>query len=109
MSMAIVEIMGGICGHLTTAQAVSEDGQMATFAIETGCPNIGKLSDILAAHAPIDAFEELRPGGGMIAQSAREAKSVCAGCVVPAALAKTLQVATGLALPKDPTVKITKG
>jgi hypothetical protein len=32
----------------------------------------------------------------------------CAGCAVPVGLFKAMQVAAGLALPKDITIKLTK-
>lgn len=108
MSIAVIEIDGGICRHLTTARMTCDDGQMVSLDMGTDCANIQKLTDILVAHAPIDAFAELKPGGNVIAQSARDAKSVCAGCVVPAALAKGMQVSAGLALARNPTVNIRK-
>jgi hypothetical protein len=36
-------------------------------------------------------------------------KGGCEACVVPVAVCKTLQVAANLALPRDVTIKLTKG
>jgi hypothetical protein len=35
-------------------------------------------------------------------------KGCCAGCAVPAGLFKAMQVAAGLALPKDINIRLTK-
>ena len=100
---ATAEIHAGICGFLTTVQAHSEDDQNVTFELNTDCEKIGRLKKLLEANGPFDAYDEINPAsGGRLLATAREAlPGCCAGCAVPVGLFKSMQVAAGLALPKD--------
>jgi hypothetical protein len=107
---AKVHIDAGVCGFCTTVCAQSDDGQNVTFEIESDCQKIVELSESLKEKCPIDAYLEMSPGHeGIILSTANAAASgCCKGCVVPAGLFKAMQVAAGLALPKDITFKIAK-
>jgi len=100
---ATAEIDAGICGFHTTVHALSEDDQNVTFDLETNCEKIGHLGTLLKAQGPLDAYEEISPASGSrLLETARQAlPGCCAGCVVPVGLFKSMQVAAGLALPKD--------
>ena len=104
------EIDAGICGFRTTACASSKDGQNVTFDIDTNCEKIRQLSQSLGEKGPIDAYQEISPGGpAIIMTTVQETlKGCCAGCAVPVGIFKAMQVAAGLALPKDITIKIAK-
>lgn len=108
--MAVAEIDAGICGFRTRLRASSEDSQMVAFAIETDCEKIGRLAALLGERAPFDAFVEISPESpGLVMASAREVlQGCCAGCAVPVGIFKAMQVATGLALPKDITIRFEK-
>lgn len=107
---AQVEIEAGVCGFRTDATAESADGQHVTFAVETGCETIQQLATALVNHQPLDAFQEISPAGeSVFMATVRETlKGCCAGCAVPAGLFKAMQVAAGLALPKDISIRLSK-
>lgn len=107
---ASVEIDAGICGFRTTAWVCSEDNQNIAFDIDTNCDKIARLGQILGEKGPIDAYQEINPDGpSVIMTTVRETLTgCCAGCAVPVGLFKAMQVATGLALPKEIRIKIIK-
>jgi hypothetical protein len=83
---------------------------MVSFAIESDCEKIGRLADALAARGPVDAFQEISPDGPAIVMSCvREVLTgCCAGCATPVGIFKAMQVAAGLALPRDIEIRLTK-
>ena len=107
---ANVEIDAGICGLQTKAQIVSNDGQNITFDVTTNCEKIVRLAQILREKGHIDAYQEISPGGPAVIMTAvkETLTGCCAGCAVPVGLFKAMQVAAGLALPKDINIKLTK-
>jgi len=107
---AQVEIEAGVCGFRTQGLAQSEDGQHVSFSIQTDCEKIGQLAAALAGRQPLDAYQEISPAGeSVFMATARDTlKGCCAGCAVPAGLFKAMQVAAGLALPKDISITLVK-
>lgn len=107
---ATVHIEAGVCGFQTKAQAVSDDGQHVIFDIETTCDKIALVGERIQHNGPLDAFLEISSfDQSVILQVAKTTLTgCCAGCVVPVGLFKALQVAAGLALPKDVHVALTK-
>jgi len=107
---ATVEIDAGICGFQTRTHASSEDNQNVNFDIETTCDKIRRLAELLTGEGAIDAYEEISPAGESVLLSiARNSLTgCCAGCAVPVGLFKAMQVAAGLALPKEINIKIVK-
>ncbi|OGV75461.1 MAG: hypothetical protein A3K19_29355 [Lentisphaerae bacterium RIFOXYB12_FULL_65_16] len=106
---AEVEVDAGICGFQTRIQAESEDTQNVTFKIASGCEKARRFGEALTAKGPVDGYAELGAGSdGVVLTTAREAlKGCCAACVVPVATFKAMQVAAGVALPKDISMRIT--
>jgi hypothetical protein len=104
------DIEAGVCGFRTQATAASEDGQHVTLAVDTDREKIGQLAAAMADRQPLDAFREISPAGERVFMATvRETlKGCCAGCVVPAGLFKAMQVAAGLALPKDISIRLSK-
>lgn len=100
---ANTQIQAGICGFVTHVSAESEDQQNVNFGIKSDCEKIEVLAAKLNKIQPIDAFQEISPtGDNKIMPVVRETlKGCCAGCAVPAGIFKAMQVAAGLALPKD--------
>lgn len=104
--MAVVKINAGICGFVTTVIAESEDMQMATLKITSECPNYKPLEKDLVE---VDGFAECfaKVGEGKIYETCRKYCKHSA-CVVPAGIIKAVEVACGLALPKDASFEISK-
>jgi len=103
------EIEAGICGFRTTVRAQSEDAQHVAFEVVTDCENILRFASKLSTFGSIDAFEEINPvKGSRLLEAARSSMSgCCAGCAVPVGVFKAMQVAAGLALPKDVHIVVT--
>jgi hypothetical protein len=108
--MAIAQIDAGVCGFRTTSKATSDDGMFVEFTIQSDCEKIRGFAEALIAKGPINAYEEISPQGeSVVMVTVREClKGCCAGCAVPVGLFKSMQVAAGLALPKDITIQIEK-
>ncbi|MBP7937631.1 MAG: hypothetical protein KA354_23565 [Phycisphaerae bacterium] len=107
---ATVEIDAGVCGFHTKASAVSLDDQNVSFEIQSDCEKIDQLGDLLKTQGPFDAFQEIGPEpGSALMQAARSVLTgCCSGCAVPVGLFKAMQVAAGLALPKDIVIRVNK-
>ena len=107
---AKAEIDAGICGFCTTARVISEDGQNVVFNLDSGCEKILAIGKVLGDKGPVDAYHEISTDGpAVIMTSVKEILTgCCSGCAVPAGLFKAMQVAAGLALPKDITIKFEK-
>jgi len=107
---ATVEISAGICSLLTTARVNSEDSQNVTFDVDTNCDKIARLAQAIREKEPIDAYQEISPSGpSVIMTTVRQTLTgCCAGCAIPVGLFKAMQVAAGLALPKDINIKLVK-
>jgi hypothetical protein len=104
--MAIVKVNAGICGFNTIIKVQSEDMQNAMIRFETECPNLKPLEQELKE---LDSFQECFSNIGesnVFKQSQKYCKH--AACPVPTAIIKGVEVACGLALPKDVVIKITK-
>ena len=106
--MAKVHIDAGICGFHSDVEAVSEDGQMVTVTLHSGCPHIMKMAEALAAEGELDAYGEIfcAFGKNKVTEAAVHVKHVV--CIVPAGVLKAIEVACELALPKDATLRIEK-
>jgi len=105
-----VEVDAGVCGFQTCVRAASEDGQNVVFDVASGCEKIRGLASELQANGPVDAFQEISPDGPSVVMSAVRERltGCCAGCAVPAGVFKAMQVAAGLALPRDISIRMTQ-
>ena len=103
-------IDAGICGFHTKASAESNDGQMVEFKITSGCEKIRVYADALQKAGAVDAYQEISSANNsQVIEVARATlKGCCIGCAVPVGIFKVMQVAGGLALPKDIEIKISK-
>jgi hypothetical protein len=92
------------------ARAQTEDSQHVRFSVETDCEKIKVLGTRLQEAGAIDAYQEISPAtGSVLLTLTREAlPGCCAGCAVPVGLFKAMQVAAGLALPKDIHIVLSK-
>ncbi len=100
-------VHAGICGFTTRVQAECDADQTVRFTVETDCPNIRRLADSLG---DIDAYDEVGDGfdGGILTAARNTLKGCCAGCVVPNAIFKTMQVSAGLALPAPVQIELSR-
>jgi hypothetical protein len=75
--------------------------------ITSTCKNIRALGEQLKE---LEAMNEIKYGfeGEILLKAKKLLKGCCAGCVVPSGIFKTLQVASGLALPQEISIKIEK-
>ncbi len=108
---ALVVVDGGICGFQSRIHANSEDSQNVTFKITSGCEKARAFGEALTAKGPVDGYAEIGAGSeGVVLGIARELlNGCCAACAVPVGAFKAMQVAAGVALPKDVSLKMTAG
>ncbi|MQL53883.1 hypothetical protein GFC01_16795 [Desulfofundulus thermobenzoicus] len=106
--MARVEIYGGICGFNTTVQVAGAGGRKVKITLESECPNWQKAAEYLREYLKeVDAYKEVF---GKLHES--ETYRLYApfiphpACLVPAGIVKAIEVAAGLALPRDGVVKV---
>lgn len=108
---ARAEVDAGICGFRTTVCAASEDDEHVSFDIITDCDRIAELALGIKECEPVDGFEEISAGrdGVVMSKMRRILTGCCAGCAVSVGIFKAMQVAAGLALPKDIVIEMSKG
>lgn len=102
------DIHAGVCGFHTRATAISDDSQHVTFEVVSDCRKIAGLGQRLAEAGALDAYGEIdaRTGSVLLAMARDALTGCCAGCAIPVGLFKAMQIAAGLALPKDITIKL---
>ncbi|RKX87377.1 MAG: hypothetical protein DRP58_02890 [Spirochaetes bacterium] len=106
--MAVVEVKvdPGICGLKSNIIVEAGDMMSAKVSIESDCPDIRKIGEnIQEIDSMKDVFAKL--GDSTVYQLGKE---FCkhGTCPVPGAILKGVEVACGLALPKDVHVEIQK-
>lgn len=81
-----------------------------TFAVTSDCEKITGLAEALKAKGPVNAYLEIdaRTESSIMATVRERLTGCCAGCAVPAGIFKSMQVAAGIALPKNIAILITK-
>ena len=106
---SLIVVDAGICGFQTRIHADSDDSQNVAFRIASACEKARKFGEALMAKGPVDGYAEIGAGSeGVILTTARESlKGCCSACAVPVGAFKAMQVAAGVALPKDVTLEIT--
>lgn len=104
--MATVKVSAGVCGFTTTINTESEDLQEVVIKIESDCSYIKAMACELSK---VDGYQECfaQIGEGEVYKVARK---YCkhAACPVPSAIIKGIEVACGLALPRDVEFKISE-
>lgn len=103
--MAKVTVNAGVCGFTTIIETrLEDDGQTVSLSLTTSCPNIAKCTKQLKQ---ADAFHELfsklheteiyRTLSPHIPHAA---------CPVYSGILKAIEVAAGMALPVDSSIKV---
>lgn len=105
--MAEAKIMAGICGFNTEVKAELNDDGMVTLEIISNCPHIQKMS---AALTEVDPYKEIGFRRGNMPKILAAKPEFCphAACPVPVGIIKAVEIASGLALPADVTIKLSK-
>ncbi|MFB3890942.1 MAG: hypothetical protein ACE15C_02835 [Phycisphaerae bacterium] len=107
---AKAEIDAGVCGFKTIAVATCDDEQHVRIDIYSGCEKVRAMAASLKDNGAVDAYQEIGPAGrSVVLSAAKEAlKGCCAACAAPVGVFKAMQVAAGLALPKDISIGLSK-
>jgi len=108
--IAKVEISAGVCGFNTTARVESDDDQLVAFHIKSDCEKINVLAARIADSGALDAYAEIsaRDQSRLLALAQEQLSGCCAACAVPIGLFKAMQVAAGLALPREVVIRLEK-
>lgn len=105
---AVALIDGGICGFHTKVRVECGDGQTAQFRITSDCEKIQALARAVESMGAVDTYAEINPAdeSRLLKCVRANLKGCCAGCAVPVGVFKSMQVAAGLALPKDIAIRL---
>ena len=104
--LATAEICSGICGFTTTVQATIVGPDRVALVIESDCEAVRRLAEELATVSPIQEIAFRGPGPLTLRMAAEYLRH--AACPVPAGIIKAVEVAAGLALPADVSIRLTK-
>jgi hypothetical protein len=103
----IVKVVSGICGMITEIRATAdEQSGTVKLDINTGCENIQNLAGELNVVNPFEEIDFRGDGPKTLRLAAIHCKH--AACPVPAGIIKAVEVASGLALPKDAVIHVSK-
>ena len=101
----IVNVMSGICGMITEIRATSDDRSgMVQLEINTHCEGIQKLAGNLKVVNPMEEISFGGDGPKTLRMASKHCKHTA--CPVPAGIIKSIEVASGLALPKDARIEV---
>lgn len=104
--MAIVEVDAGVCGHKALITAARGEGYKVAVAVESDCPHVQKIGEDIDE---VDALQQIGLRNGLPpALQIAYARCAHAACPVPAGIVKAIEVAAGLALPADVSMRINK-
>jgi hypothetical protein len=103
---AVVLVEAGVCGHRASITADKTAGYAVRVHIDSDCPHVQKIAP---EPLEVDALRQIGLRGGLpsLLETAY-ANCAHAACPVPSALIKAVEVAAGLALPGDVTMKISR-
>ena len=100
-----VEVNPGVCRLSTKIQAVYSDDGLVRFEIESECPHVSKIADVLSDEE-IDMMGVMKmPFGENPIYMACGKVLGHSACIVPCALMKAAEVATGMGLKRASEIK----
>ena len=103
--MARAEITSGICGFTATVTA-NKEGSKVRVSIESECDAIQRLA---AELSEVDPFREISfRGEGPRALQMGAKHCYHPACPVPVGIIKAVEIASGLALPADAAIHLSK-
>ncbi len=101
----IVNVMSGICGMITEIRATSQDPSgIVNLDINTRCDSIKALAEDLKVVNPLEEISFKGKGPKTLQMAAKHCKHTA--CPVPSGIIKAIEVASGLALPKDAHIEV---
>lgn len=103
--MAKAEIQAGICGFSTIVETTM-DGDMCRVSVESECAAIRRLAANLTQVDPLREFTYRGEGPETYAAAAKFCSH--GACPVPVGIIKAVEIAAGLALPADVSIKLEK-
>jgi hypothetical protein len=103
--MSKTEINSGVCGHLTTVEAMME-GKVCKLTITSDCQAIQQLAQALPEVNPMMEISCKRATPQTLQMGLKHCYH--AACPVPVGIIKAIEVAARLALPKDAVIKVFK-
>ena len=101
----MVNVMSGICGMITEIRATSDDDAGKVYLdINTRCEGIQKLADKLKVVDPKQEVSFEGDGPKTLRLAAKHCKHT--SCPVPSGIIKAIEVASGVAMPKDARIQM---
>lgn len=106
--MARVEVDAGICGFKTIVETTVSDANpySVRLNIDSQCPAVMKAAEALGPE--VDAFQEISFRSKPRVLELAPGTLAHPACPVPSGIIKAIEVAAGLALPKDATITVSK-
>ncbi len=92
----------GACRFKTTIVASMQDDGSVRLEIESGCPQVKRMAETLPEIDPMDAASKRMLENPVIISASENLSHP--SCPIPCAILKAVEVASGLALEKDPTL-----
>ncbi len=103
--MAKAEVNAGICGFHTTVET-SFDGEVCKVSIQSECSAIQRMASELTEVNPYQEISWRRKTPLTLEMAAKFCTH--AACPVSVGIIKAIEVESGLALPADVTIKVTR-
>jgi hypothetical protein len=104
--MSIAMVKPGVCGMDTTITVHKKDGGLLDIQIETKCPHVKKIGEDLKE---IDGMDEcFSKFSASAVYEAADKYCRHLACPMPSAIIKAIEVESGLALPRNVEMVITK-
>ena len=101
----IVNVMSGICGMITEIRATLQDHTgLVNLDINTRCEGIQNLAGELKVVNPLEEISFKGEGPNTLRMAAKHCKHTA--CPVPSGIIKAIEVASGVALPKDAKIEV---
>ena len=105
--MGIVNVMSGICGMITEIRASSgEKPGKVRLDINSRCEGIQRLAQELKIVNPMEEISFKGQGPRTLRMAAKHCKHT--SCPVPSGIIKAIEIAAGLALPKNASIQVSQ-
>ncbi len=100
--MIRVEIEPGICGLASIISASAGEDDSVRIKVESDCPKVRKFSQDIS---PIELVEVVSIGQENPVLNSAAKCGLHSSCLVPVGVLKAAEVAVGIALPKDASIR----
>jgi hypothetical protein len=105
--VGIVNVMSGICGMITEIRATSgEKLDKVRLDINSRCESIQKIAQELRSVNPMEEITFKGKGPRTLRAAAKHCQHT--SCPVPSGIIKAIEVASGLALPKEARIRVSQ-